>query len=112
MAQRLGLRPKHAHTLERQDQAGDKRTGAITLSSPGTFLQHQSIPITSLYHTYEQDTMPPTAEYKAPWPVFALAWSNHPSTSSSPSSSHPRNPSGSARYIPPSPSPLGRQDEF
>ncbi|CDS01407.1 related to human and petunia an11 protein [Sporisorium scitamineum] len=57
--------------------------------------------------------MPPTAEYKAPWPVFALAWSNHPSTSSSSSSSyHPRNPSGSARYVPSSPSPLGRQDEF
>ncbi|PWY98973.1 WD40 repeat-like protein [Testicularia cyperi] len=58
--------------------------------------------------------MPPTAEYVAPWPVFALAWSNHPSSqaSSSASSYHPRNASGSSRYVPPSPSPLGRQDEF
>ncbi|KAN0065281.1 hypothetical protein ACQY0O_001116 [Thecaphora frezii] len=61
-------------------------------------------------------------EYTAPWPVFALAWSNHPSSSSAGSSSslsaynHPRNSSSSsstARYAPPAPSPLARNpDEY
>lgn len=44
-----------------------------------------------------------------------MAWSSHPSTpsSASSSSSHPRTASsGSSRYIPPAPSPLGRQEEF
>ncbi|EPQ30897.1 uncharacterized protein PFL1_01795 [Pseudozyma flocculosa PF-1] len=59
-------------------------------------------------------------EYTAPWPVFALAWSNHPSSSSAGGSSsslsaynHPRNSSSSSRYVPPSPSPLARgQDDY